>query len=325
MPILLCNACQIGSFLAPDDRIRLKFNVFKESFSQHPVRPSRKKLPGRITLPNTPVGPRHGTGSLDTRSRMIEQRKANSSRNLTLDSGLSDAGSEDFYGSRMNDTASTLQLQTSPEDYDEEWETGRPKEERIVEAKAEYGEGQKKERMEHDERMKREILRNEVNTVELKITVPSITIENSPIIEYTQCQDMQHAHYNRRQAGSEQEYGSMFGQRHANIHEIDDEGQSFFAEGGDSRLSSDPRIRFLGAPSELMLAEHLRTLHQISQRAKGSSREVQHVPQGVAAVQKLERAILPDGTIYELRTTLVPDPSFHLTRDTSMQTGFLEE
>ena len=71
-----------------------------------------------------------------------------------------------------------------------------------------------------------------------------------------------------------------------------------------SRLLFDPRFFFVGAPSSVMKDVPANLLRSIRSTACQSlSRSVRHLPVGVRGIQRQEKAILPDGTVYEISTT----------------------
>ena len=65
-------------------------------------------------------------------------------------------------------------------------------------------------------------------------------------------------------------------------------------------LQNDPAFFFLGAPSHYVPGFQARQLAHIRERARNSQSYlgVRHVPHGVQAIKREEKAILPDGTIY---------------------------
>ena len=78
----------------------------------------------------------------------------------------------------------------------------------------------------------------------------------------------------------------------------------------------DPRTFFVGAPSSYMHGSAATFLQNKRREARSSGKLDVHYrdplepPEGVAAIMKTERAILPDGTIYEMEATWVKDPRF---------------
>ncbi|CAC5400657.1 unnamed protein product [Mytilus coruscus] len=85
----------------------------------------------------------------------------------------------------------------------------------------------------------------------------------------------------------------------------------------------DPRLFFAGAPSSYVNScPALRDIRNIARITTNRSRRF--VPVGFACMQKLERATLPDGTIYELTSTYVSDPSYKEIQTTDTQTPTTE-
>ena len=81
--------------------------------------------------------------------------------------------------------------------------------------------------------------------------------------------------------------------------------------GGYVDFHLDPRLLFLGAPSASFQTPAARLLQSLRREAlRGPVQSSTRCPAGVGFVRKTERAILPDGTIYELTATWVPDPEF---------------
>ena len=75
-------------------------------------------------------------------------------------------------------------------------------------------------------------------------------------------------------------------------------------------LQNDPALFFLGAPSHYLADFQARQLAHIRERARHghSYLGVRHTPLGVHSIRREERAILPDGTIYECQSTWIEDP-----------------
>ena len=75
-------------------------------------------------------------------------------------------------------------------------------------------------------------------------------------------------------------------------------------------LQNDPALFFLGAPSHYLADFQVRQLAHIRERARHghSYLGVRHTPVGVHSIRHEERAILPDGTIYECQSTWIEDP-----------------
>ena len=82
----------------------------------------------------------------------------------------------------------------------------------------------------------------------------------------------------------------------------------------------DPRTMFTGVPSSV--SDQFSFLRDIRFRSiRHGQYEVKYYPIGVSAITKQERAVLPDGTIYQLNTTWVADPHYTMGRETATQTG----
>ena len=75
-------------------------------------------------------------------------------------------------------------------------------------------------------------------------------------------------------------------------------------------LQNEPALFFLGAPSHYLADFQARQLAHIRERARHghSCLGVRHTPLGVHSIRREERAILPDGTIYECHSTWIEDP-----------------
>ena len=76
-------------------------------------------------------------------------------------------------------------------------------------------------------------------------------------------------------------------------------------------LQNDPALFFLGAPSHYLPGFQARQLERIRERARRGQAYlgVRHAPAGVHSIWREERAILPDGTIYECQATWIEDPA----------------
>ena len=76
-------------------------------------------------------------------------------------------------------------------------------------------------------------------------------------------------------------------------------------------LQNDPALFFLGAPSHYLPGFQARQLERIRERARRGQAYlgVRHAPAGVHSIRREERAILPDGTIYECQATRIEDPA----------------
>ena len=87
--------------------------------------------------------------------------------------------------------------------------------------------------------------------------------------------------------------------------------------------NNDPRNMFAGAPSEVIKqfdASPLRKIRKRALRQKGNTTEFLY-PSSVGSVKKIEKAILPDGTIYQLETMWCKDPDYKVKRTTNTQTS----
>ena len=75
-------------------------------------------------------------------------------------------------------------------------------------------------------------------------------------------------------------------------------------------LQNDPTLFFLGALSHYLADFQARQLSHIWERARHGHLYlgVRHTPVGVHSIRCEERAILPDGTIYECQSTWIEDP-----------------
>ena len=75
-------------------------------------------------------------------------------------------------------------------------------------------------------------------------------------------------------------------------------------------LQNDPALFFLGAPSHYLADFQARQLAHIRERARHghSYLGVWHTPVGVHSIRREEKAILPDGTIYECQSPWIEDP-----------------
>ena len=81
--------------------------------------------------------------------------------------------------------------------------------------------------------------------------------------------------------------------------------------GGYNDRHLDPRLLFWGAPSTSFRTTAARLLQSLRREALGGPvGSSMRCPDGVGFVRKTERAILPDGTLYELTATWVPTRSF---------------
>ncbi|KAK3583990.1 hypothetical protein CHS0354_001781, partial [Potamilus streckersoni] len=88
-------------------------------------------------------------------------------------------------------------------------------------------------------------------------------------------------------------------------------------------LHLDPNHFFLGAPSTVMKSHAATVLQNIRHRAlcHKDGRKVEFLsPDSAACVLKKERCVLPDGSIYELTSTWIPDPEFKEKKEKASQT-----
>ena len=86
-------------------------------------------------------------------------------------------------------------------------------------------------------------------------------------------------------------------------------------------LQNDPALFFLGAPSHYLPGFQARQLERIRERARRGQAYlgVRHAPAGVHSIRREERAILPDGTIYECQATWIEDPASRTRLSTRTQ------
>ena len=85
-------------------------------------------------------------------------------------------------------------------------------------------------------------------------------------------------------------------------------------------LAHDPRLFFAGAPSHLHNDFVACVTRQVNREAKRSGcRSVSWVPAGVGAITKVEEIRFPDGRVYKLKTTTIPDPEYSLSTESFTQ------
>lgn len=61
-------------------------------------------------------------------------------------------------------------------------------------------------------------------------------------------------------------------------------------------------------------------IRQVNREAKRSvCRSVSWVPAGVGAITKVEEILFPDGRVYKLKTTMIPDPENSLSTESFTQ------
>ena len=91
---------------------------------------------------------------------------------------------------------------------------------------------------------------------------------------------------------------------------------------GFRKWQGNPALFFLGAPSEFAPTMQGQILRRLRAEAKLTQnyRGVRHHRLGVYAVKRQERAILPDGTIYEMSSTWVEEPAATVRKSTHTQT-----
>ena len=85
-------------------------------------------------------------------------------------------------------------------------------------------------------------------------------------------------------------------------------------------MACDPRAMFAGAPRIVrrhFLASPLKKIRRcFALKQKDTLTTEFSYPSSVAMVKKVEKAILPDGTIYQLETTWCKDPDYHIKHTT---------
>ena len=84
---------------------------------------------------------------------------------------------------------------------------------------------------------------------------------------------------------------------------------------------SDPRVTFLAAPSSYRIHPAAKILQRARYQAQRARRMYNQVPVGFISVRRIERAILPNGTVYQMETSYVRDPTFMMQEEKSTQTG----
>ncbi|CAC5405163.1 unnamed protein product [Mytilus coruscus] len=82
----------------------------------------------------------------------------------------------------------------------------------------------------------------------------------------------------------------------------------------------DPRLQLSCLPSNYLKNEDANWVNKINKRARDFSTEIKVIPDGYLGVRKEEKVILPDGTIYMLSSTWIPDPEVVKRRNVGVQT-----
>ncbi|CAC5405187.1 unnamed protein product [Mytilus coruscus] len=82
----------------------------------------------------------------------------------------------------------------------------------------------------------------------------------------------------------------------------------------------DPRLQLCCPPSNYLKNEDANWVNKIRKRAREFSTEIKVIPDGYLGVRKEEKVILPDGTIYMLSSTWIPDPEVVKRRNVGVQT-----
>ena len=91
---------------------------------------------------------------------------------------------------------------------------------------------------------------------------------------------------------------------------------------GYRRWQGNPALFFLGAPSEFAPHAQGRILQRLRHRAKlcQGYQGIRHRDLGIYMIRRDERAVLPNGTTYELSATWVENPDATIRKDRSTQT-----
>ena len=91
---------------------------------------------------------------------------------------------------------------------------------------------------------------------------------------------------------------------------------------GYQRWQGNPALFFLGAPSEFAPHAQGRILQRLRHRAKlrQGYQGIRHRDLGIYMIRRDERAVLPNGTTYELSATWVENPDATIRKDRSTQT-----
>lgn len=82
----------------------------------------------------------------------------------------------------------------------------------------------------------------------------------------------------------------------------------------------DPRLQLSCPPSSYIKNEDATWVRKIRNKAREFNTEIKVVPDGYLGVKKEEKVILPDGTIYLLTSTWIPDPEIVKRRNMGIQT-----
>ncbi|VDI28134.1 Hypothetical predicted protein [Mytilus galloprovincialis] len=82
----------------------------------------------------------------------------------------------------------------------------------------------------------------------------------------------------------------------------------------------DPRLQLSCPPSSYIKNEDATWVKKIRNKAREFNTEIKVVPDGYLGVKKEEKVILPDGTIYLLTSTWIPDPEIWKRRNMGIQT-----
>ncbi|VDI50134.1 Hypothetical predicted protein [Mytilus galloprovincialis] len=83
---------------------------------------------------------------------------------------------------------------------------------------------------------------------------------------------------------------------------------------------NDPRFQLCCPPSSYLSGEDAELIRRIRSRARTAEIDARVVPDGYLGLLKEEKAVLPDGTVYILKSTWIPDPSVTRRRNTATQT-----
>ncbi|CAG2208730.1 unnamed protein product [Mytilus edulis] len=84
---------------------------------------------------------------------------------------------------------------------------------------------------------------------------------------------------------------------------------------------NDPRLQLCcPPPSSYLSGEDAELIRRIRSRARTAEIDARVVPDGYLGLLKEEKAVLPDGTVYVLKSTWIPDPSVRRRRNTATQT-----
>ncbi|CAG2219654.1 unnamed protein product [Mytilus edulis] len=86
-----------------------------------------------------------------------------------------------------------------------------------------------------------------------------------------------------------------------------------------------PEDRFQAPPSRFQCSYEASKCLLVAEKAKKTGKYTCSVlPTGYGCVRKDESCILPDGTVYKLSATWIPDPSFHSLKSKDTQTEELQ-